>query len=513
MNGAESLIQTLVNGGVNVCFTNPGTSEMAFVAAVDRVPGMRTVLGVFEGVCTGAADGYARMTGTPACTLLHLGPGLGNGIANLHNARRAHSPLINIVGEHASWHLKYDAPLTSDIESIARGVSGWIRRSTSAASVPQDGAEAIVAAMQPPGQVATIIFPGDCMWNESSAPMRPLTLPQPAPVDAVTVDRIAELLRRGERVTIYIGHVALSKRGMVLAARIGAATGAKLLSDRFTARIQRGAGVPEIERIAYPIPQALKQLEGTQHLVLAGAKAPVGFFGYPNLPSELWPADCQIHTLATLEQDVLGALEALAEAVNAPHELAAVAYAKPEMPTGALTLDTIWASVAAHLPEGAVFADESVTSGRMADPLLAHAPQHDLLPVTGGSIGQGLPVAVGAAIACPGRKIINPESDGSAMYTLQSLWTMAREQLDVTTIMFNNRAYRILQGEMKSVGMTVAGPKADAMLRIDQPTLDFVQLAQGMGVPASRATTLDEFNAAMTRAMLTQGPKLIEVMV
>ena len=210
---------------------------------------------------------------------------------------------------------------------------------------------------------------------------------------------------------------------------------------------------------------------------------------------------------------MLGALEALAEAVNAPHELAAVAYAKPEMPTGALTLDTIWASVAAHLPEGAVFADESVTSGRMADPLLAHAPQHDLLPVTGGSIGQGLPVAVGAAIACPGRKIINPESDGSAMYTIQSLWTMAREQLDVTTIMFNNRAYRILQGEMKSVGMTVAGPKADAMLRIDQPTLDFVQLAQGMGVPASRATTLDEFNAAMVRAMQSQGPKLIEVIV
>ncbi|MCW1968886.1 MAG: acetolactate synthase large subunit [Anaerolineae bacterium] len=513
MNGAESLIQTLVNGGVDVCFTNPGTSEMAFVAAVDRVPGMRTVLGLFEGVCTGAADGYARMAGKPACTLLHLGPGLGNGLANLHNARRAHSPLINIVGEHASWHLKHDAPLTSDIESIAQGVSGWIRRCASAASVPQDGAEAIVAAMQPPGQVATIIFPGDCMWNASSAPAQPLPLPAPAAVDGATIDQIAAILRRGERATIYIGNAALTQRGMTLAARIGAATGAKLLSDRFTGRMPRGLGVPEIERIAYPIPQALKQLEGCQHLVLVGAKAPVGFFGYPNLPSELWPADCHIHTLATLEQDIVSALEALAEALDAPHELPPVAYRKPERPTGALTLDSIWASVAAHLPEGAVFSDESVTSGRMADPFLAHAPMHDLLTVTGGSIGQGLPVAVGAAIACPGRKIINTEADGSAMYTIQSLWTMAREQLDVTTILFNNRAYRILQGEMKGVGMTTVGPKADAMLRIDQPTLDFVQLAQGMGVPASRATTLDEFNAAMTRAMQSQGPKLIEVMV
>jgi acetolactate synthase-1/2/3 large subunit len=515
MNGAESLIQTLVNGGVDVCFTNPGTSEMAFVAAVDRVPGMRTVLGLFEGVCTGAADGYARMAGKPACTLLHLGPGLGNGLANLHNARRAHSPLINIVGEHASWHLKYDAPLTSDIEGIARGVSAWVRRCKSAVEVPQDGVDAITAAMQAPGQIATLVFPGDCMWNESVAPINPAKIIKNAgtPVDAKVIDQMADLLTRGEKTTLFIGGAAWTVKGLMLTMRIASATGAKVLGNRYWGRIPRGVGVPFVERIAYPIPQAIKQLEGSQHLILAGAKAPVGFFGYPNMPSELKPADCETHTLATVEQDVLGALEALAEAVHASHTLPERQHQRPSLPQGELTLEKIWQSLAAQLPEGAIFSDESVTSGRMADSFLEHAPMHDLLTVTGGSIGQGLPVAVGAAIACPDRKVINTQADGSAMYTLQSLWTMAREGLDVLTILFNNRAYRILQGEMKGVGSAVAGPKADAMLRIDQPTLDFVHLAQGMGVPATRAVTMDEFNNAVAVGLSEAGPRLIEVMI
>ena len=167
MNGAESLVRTLVAGGVDVCFSNPGTSEMHFVAALDRVEGMRCVLGLFEGVVTGAADGYFRMKGTPASTLLHLGPGLANGLANLHNAKKANSGIVNIVGQHATHHIGYNAPLTSDIEGLARPMSAWVRTSPDAKSVSADGAAAIAAARSAPPQIATLILPADTAWNEA----------------------------------------------------------------------------------------------------------------------------------------------------------------------------------------------------------------------------------------------------------------------------------------------------------------------------------------------------------
>lgn len=517
MNGAQSLIQTLVNGGVNVCFTNPGTSEMAFVAAVDRVPGMRTILALFEGVATGAADGFARMAGTPACTLLHLGPGLGNGIANLHNAKRAHSPLINIVGEHATWHLNYEAPLASDIRALASNVSGWIRTCASLDLVPQDAVDAIAAARRTPGQVATIIFPGDYMWNESAGPLPPPIVNGPAAVDPVAVDKLAALLRaaeaRGEPCAIYVGGPAWSARGQELASRIGAATGARVFGHRFSPKGSRGAGIAQITRLAYPVPQAVHQLAGVKHLVMAGAPQPVGFFGYPNLPSELQPPDCQLHTLATLGQDVLGALEALAGALDAPAGAANVnRLARPGLPGGELNVEKIWLALASLLPENAIISDEAVTSSRASDEWMSTTVPHEWLAVTGGSIGQGMPVATGAAVACPDRKVISMEADGSAMYTLQSLWTQAREQLDVLTVIFNNRNYAILQGEMKAIGLTI-GPKAHDMLRLDSPTLDFVSLAKGMGVPASRATTQDEFNAALAIGLREKGPRLIEAMI
>ena len=517
MNGAQSLIQTLVNGGVDTCFTNPGTSEMAFVAAVDRVPGMRTILALFEGVATGAADGYARMAGKPACTLLHLGPGLGNGIANLHNARRANSPLINIVGEHATWHLQYEAPLKADIRALASAVSGWIRTCASPESVAQDAVEAIGAACAPPGQVATIIFPGDCMWNDGPEPLGAPALRGPVPVDSKAVDTIARTLRaaqaRGETSALYVGGPAWSPHGQALATRIGAAVGARVFGHRFSPKGSRGAGIAQITRLAYPVPQAVAQLAGIKNLVMAGTTQPVGFFGYPNLPSELQPPDCALHTLATPEQDVLGALEALADALDAPGEPPTVnRLARPGMPDGELSVEKIWLALASLLPEGAIISDEAVTSSRASDDWMGTTVPHEWLAVTGGSIGQGMPVATGAAVACPDRKVINMEADGSAMYTLQALWTQAREQLDVLTVIFNNRTYAILQGEMKAIGLAI-GPKAHDMLRIDSPTLDFVSLAQGMGVPASRATTQSEFNAALAIGLREKGPRLIEAMI
>lgn len=514
MNGAQSLIQTLVNGGVDTCFTNPGTSEMHFVAAVDKVPAMRTILCLFEGVCTGAADGYARMTGKPAATLLHLGPGLGNGFANLHNARRAHTPMINIVGDHATYHLRHDAPLTSDIESVARPVSGWVQSCPDAARVPGVAAAAIAAALYPPGQIATLILPADCAWGESAAPAPAPPAMTPAAVDLDAIRRAAALLRNGKPTVFYVGGLAASKAGLYLSSRICQATGARLISQRVNARMTLGAGTPRFERVPYAVPQALKLLEGTAQMILVGALPPVAFFAYPNQPSQMMPADCLLHTLATPAEDIVAALDALAEELNAPHEGGPrQALHRPPLPTGDLKAEHVWIALAALMPEAAIIADESVTASFGSGKWMAGAPPHDWLSNMGGSIGQGIPVATGAAVACPGRKVINTQADGSAMYTLQALWTQARERLDVVTLLFSNRVYAILQGELQRVGADSHSRKAQEMLDLSNPTLDWIKLANGMGVEASRATTAEALTAQLDAALKTAGPHLIEVVL
>jgi acetolactate synthase I/II/III large subunit len=514
MNGAESLARTLVAGGVNVCFTNPGTSEMHFVAALDKVDGIRCVLGLFEGVVTGAADGYWRMADRPAATLLHLGPGLGNGLANLHNARKASSGIVNIVGEHATYHIKHDAPLTSDIEGIARPVSAWVRTSPSARAVAADGAAAIAAARTAPGQVATLILPADTAWNEADggAPV-PAAAP-PAAVSADAIERCAAALRTGEPAMIMLTGLAVRARGLALAGRIATATGARIIAQGSNARIQRGAGRVPIERLPYPVDQALAVLKDVRHLILVGAKAPVAFFAYPDKPSVLTPDGCQIHRLSTLAEDSIGALEALAEAVGAKKNGEVVqAPGRPALPTGALTPDTLADALGALLPEGAIVADESVTSGRGFFKATAGAPPHDWMNNMGGSIGLGLPLATGAAVACPDRKVICLEGDGSGMYTVQALWTQAREGLDVTTVVFANRTYAILRHELSGVRAGTPGPKAADMLDIGRPDLDWVAMARGMGVPAGRATTAEEFGKQFAAGLATPGPYLVEAVL
>ena len=445
MNGAQALIRTLVDSGVDVCFTNPGTSEMHFVAALDTVPEMRGVLGLFEGVVTGAADGYGRMAGRPASTLLHLGPGLGNGMANLHNARRASTPVVNVVGDHALYHRQYDAPLASDIEAAASNVSGWYRSSASPAAVGRDAAEAVAAAMGPPGQVATLVLPADVSWldgGEVSSPVAPTS--RTAVADDV-VDDVAKVLRSGEPCVVLVGGAALREAGLLAASRVAGATGAKLLGETFPARLERGAGLPAIERLGYLAEFTMAQLAGTRHLVLVDARSPVSFFAYPDKPSDLVPEGCDVHVLAGPSDDVVGALAALAEVVGAPADAASLAPAsRPDLPTGALTAEAVANALGALLPEGAIVSDEANTSGLWAPAATAGAPRHDWLTLCGGAIGQGLPVATGAAVACPDRKVVALEADGSAMYTLQALWTQAREGLDVTTLILNNRSYAIL---------------------------------------------------------------------
>jgi acetolactate synthase-1/2/3 large subunit len=512
MNGAQSLLQTLVNGGVNICFANPGTSEMYFIAAVDRMEGMRTVLGLFEGVCTGAADGYGRMAGRPAATLLHLGPGLGNGLANLHNARRANTPLINIVGDHATYHLRHDPPLTMDIESLVRGWSGWVRRSRSAPDVPGDAADALRVALTPPGRVATLIVPADCSWSESGPPAPAPTMPRPVPVDPARIRTIAEVLRTKEPAVLLIGGPLLAEAGLGLAGRVSRATGARIMGNRVNARTQRGAGRVILERLPYPIELALEMLKGIRHLILAGSPAPVPFFAWPGKPNWIIPDACRIHVLATPEEDGQAAMAALAEEVGASAELSAVyPHARPALPAGELTAEKVWRALTALMPDDAIVSDEGVTSSRAADSWTVGAPPHDWLNVTGGSTGQGLPVATGAALACPGRKVFAMQSDGAGMYTLQSLWTQARESLDVVTVIFANRAYKILQGELWQAATGEPGPKATRMLHIGDPDLDWVKLAEGMGVPGSRARTAEEFGSQLRDAIRHPGPRLIEV--
>ncbi len=514
MNGAQALIRTLADAGVTTCFTNPGTSEMHFVAALDSVPEMRAVLALFEGVATGAADGHARMTGRPAATLLHLGPGLGNGLANLHNARRARVPMVNVVGDHATYHRQYDAQLQSDIETVARNISTWVRTSQSTAALSRDAVEAIAAAQGPPAQIATLILPADVSWDDGAEPAAALSPAVPAPPDPHAIEAIAAALRAGGSSALLLGGRALREVPVRAAGQIAAATGAKLLIEVFPTRMERGAGMPGMERLAYIPELASVQLGGLKNLVLVDAKAPVSFFAYPGKKSYLVPEGCQVHELAAPESDVLGSLDALVEALAAAGATPRLQPAvRPARPSGELNAESVCQAIGAVLPEGAIVSDESQTSGVTLGTTTAGAPPHDWLALTGGAIGQGLPVAVGAAIACPDRPVLALEADGSGLYTIQALWTMAREQLDITVVIFNNRSYGILNLELQRVGAKGAGPKAKAQLDLSGPDVDFVALAQGLGVPGRRVDTAESFVDALERAISEPGPQLIEVVI
>jgi acetolactate synthase-1/2/3 large subunit len=513
-NGAQALMRTLVDAGVNVCFSNPGTSEMHFVAALDTAPEMRAVLCLFEGVATGAADGYARMAGKPAATLLHLGCGLGNGLANLHNARKGKVPIVNIVGDHATYHVQYDAQLQSDIETVARNVSPWVRTSQSTAALCQDAAEAVAVSMGPPGQVATLILPADVSWSDGGVPA---ALPQRSPPPTNTDEAIAAIARAlqgGGRNALLLGNRALREPALMAAARIAAATGAKLLAEVFPTRLERGAGLPPVERIAYFAELASVQLAQLDNLILVDAKAPVSFFAYPGKKSYLVPETCALHELASSTQDALGSLQKLVETLGANTAQPVLQPAtRPGRPAGKFTADKACKAIGHLLPPNAIIVDEAQTSGVMLPMMTAGAPRHDLITLTGGAIGQGLPCAVGAAVACPDRPVLALVGDGSAMYTIQALWTMAREKLNVVSVVFSNRSYSILNIELQRVGAEEAGPKAKDQLDLQNPTLDFVQMSAAMGVPAVRATTTEEFVNALERALRTPGPHLIEAVV
>src|ERR687890_29060 len=473
---------------------------------------VRCVVGLFEGVATGAADGYARMADKPASTLLHLGPGLANGLANVHNARRAHSPMVNIVGDHATYHKQHDAPLTSDIEGAARPFSDWVLTSCDSRSVARDGAAAGAAAMAPPGRIATLILPADASWNEADGPAPLPPVEGRAPVAPEAISDVARVLRSGEPAVLFLGGHALREVGLMLAGRIGAKTGARLLAQTLNARVERGAGRVAIDFLPYPVDEAIATLADARHLVLVGSEAPVAFFAYPDKPSVLKPPQCETHRLATPGEDIVGALEALAEELGAPQSAPLQAPEKYPPPSGeAITQEAAAAALGTLLPEGAIVVDEALSAARTFMLRTRGAAAHDYLQVTGGAIGIGVPLATGAAIACPDRKVICLQADGSAMYTVQALWTQAREGLDVTTVVLDNRSYAILKGELANVGAGTTGRKADDLMELARPALDWIAIARGMGVEAGRARTMEEFNRLLATGLGSQGPCLIDL--
>lgn len=520
MNGSQAMVKTLLAGGVDVCFANPGTSEMHFVAALDQATDMRCVLGLFEGVVTGAADGYYRMAGKPAATLLHLGPGLGNGLANLHNAKKARSGIVNVIGQHALDHIHNDAPLNSDVEAVARPMSQWVKTIVSANMAPMDTAEAISQAKSSPGRIASLILPANCAWEDADAghyTFEPARAPA-APLSQ-SIDKVAALLRNPEtavRTVILVGGTALMSNCTWLAGQIAAKTGCQLLSEPRSPRLERGRGRVNIRPIPFAVDGAVNALKDADHLVLIGSTVPVAFFAYPGKPRLVAPPNCQTHQLATPGHDLFATLEALCDAVGA--QSVTPAFLSTDLPApsfsdGFPTPDTIGMVLASAIAENTIIVDEAVTSGRQLAASIPYFAPHDCIDITGGSIGFGLPAAVGAAIAAPGRRVVALVGDGSAMYTVQSLWTMAREQLDVTVVIFDNRSYRILRGELNNMGGPEPGQNANRMLNLDAPDLDWVAMAKGHGVPAVSIDSLSGFEQALNRANATPGPSLIALRI
>lgn len=514
MNGATALINTLADCGVEFCIANPGTSEMHLVQALDAVPRIRSVLALFEGVCTGAADGIGRMTGKPAATLMHLGPGMANGIANLHNARRGNAPMINIIGNHPNFHVGYDSPLTSDIDTLAANFSAWIKSSSTAESLAQDGADAYTATLQQTsgstGQIATLIMGADAAWGESSGPAQPNPLPQRSKVTDAAVENVASILEKGGSAALLLDQHGNDPAALEAASKIAAKTGCRLLNSTFPARVDGGPGRVAVERIPYLPEQVLESLDGLEHLILVGSSAPVSFFAYPGIPSQLLPEGCSVTRLSEIEEDSVDALQHLATRLGADNE-SVTYFDKKEIgkPTGELDTRSIIQAVAATMPEDVIVCTDS-GGGNAAYQFCQNTAPNSWLALTGGAIGQGGPVSTGTALACPDQPVLALLGDGGAAYTIQALWTQAREQLNVTTLIFDNKAYNILNVEYARLGVGDMGDIAASLFDIGSPEIDWVALAKGFGVPAAKPETAEELSTLLENSYKTPGPFLIQ---
>ena len=511
MNGAEALVATAIRRGIEVCFANPGTTEMPLVLALDAVPGLRGILCLHENVATGAADGYGRMMAKPAMCLLHLGPGLANGLTNLHNARRAATPVLIVIGQHASWHLSADPLLATNIEWLARTVSDYVKQNVGPVTVAVDLADAVDDAMRNGGCVSTLIVPHDSLIGEAGAGVCVPFRHARKTYSPGQVLRTAKALKSG-RSAILLGGEALSEAGMLLAGRIAAISGANLLCGTFFARMERGGGLPVVTKLPYFPDQALELTRRYRHVIVAGTRRPVAFFGYPGLPSYLSEEE-QTVVLAGPQEDALGALAELASELHAPDVVDPVVGAPPDLPRGGLDARAVSAVIARLQSGNCIVMDETLTAGEPYFDASKHSPRFTHLMLTGGAIGEGPGAATGAAIACPDRKVINFQSDGCGAYSVQAFWTQAREKLDVVTIIGSNRSYNILNVELLRTGVHQPGPVARSMASLEHPHLDWAKIGEGFSVPSIAVDTAEALARELETALMQKGPRLIEAIM
>lgn len=515
MNGAQLLVKTAVASGIEVCFTNPGTTEMPLVMALDAVPGIRAVLGLFEGVCTGAADGYGRMLGRPAMTLVHLGPGFAHGVSNLHNARRARTPVLNVIGDHSTWHRPVDPPLNMDIEGLAATVSAWHRSIRCADTLQRDVNEAISASLN--GHIATLIVPDDLQLHDSGAAASAVSATALEQVDEKIVQDAVKLLRKSSPAALMLGGRALSSKGLAASARIKAATGCDLYTEIFPTCWDRGAGFPVAKRTPYQAGQAT-MMHRYQGVVLVGTEEPVMFVGHRDFDSKILKKEQPKVFLASPGQDIVDALERLADALGAPSASSlptglVAELERPGLPEGKLTVEKACQTIAALQPEGTIIVDEGITSSAAYFPVSESVAPHTLLTISGGSLGWGMPCSIGAAIACPDRLVIDFQADGAGMYTVQALWTQAREALNITTLVLSNRRYNALRTYLTRAGVSSPGPVATALTELDHPAIDWVRITRGMGVPAASVETAGALARELRVALAEPGPHLIEMVL
>lgn len=518
MNGAQSLFQVLTDAGLDTCFANPGTSEMQLVYEMGKSDAVRPILCLQENVVTGAADGYARMAEKPAFTLLHVGSGFANGIANLHNAGRANTPVVNIVGANASYHqpnFPEHEMIGGKITDLARNVSHWTREAKSASELAMLGGEAARTAMMGAGRICTLVAPTNCHWDP--APGAPVLEPVPANprASADTIAAAKALLENGRKTGLLLGTHGLLEDNLELAGRIAARTGAQLLAETFPGRLARGAGRVQVQLVPYFLEMAQQFFSDYEQLILVGALPPVSTFAYRNSAMFKAPDSCDVWTLASADHDVHHALADLVEALDAgATEPVLGERIVAEVAEGTLTAAAIGKSVNVLMPEGAIMVDEAATAGLELYLETGTAAAHEYLyAIPGAAIGGGLPVALGAAVACPDRKVIALQADGSAMYTNQALWSIARENCDVTIVILKNDAYAVLNVELARVREEDATPKMLSMLELDKPTLNWVQIGEGMGVPSVAVDSAEAFHAAFETAMSEKGPRLIEATI
>ncbi len=513
MMGAQWMLKSAAAAGIEVCFANPGTTELPFVAAMDRATEIRPLLGLFEGVCSGAADGYYRIRRKPAMTLTHLGPGFANAIANFHNARRARSAIFNVIGEHMSWHVAADPPLASDIESLARPVSAGVWRADTPATL-HNATVGALQGLQQRGGIQTLILPMDLQEDPVQHSIAaPVAAQAAADYDAAAVATVAADITAGRKVLLYLGADALGEAALRRLARLAALPNVELVGETFPAASEHGRGLPAIKRLVALAEKAHPYLLGFERVAVLAAEPPVAFFGARGLPSHLGdPA--RMATVCGPGGRVAEALEELLARVRPAAAPASTVQRVSDTDLGeSLTPESASRVVAAHLPANAIVSAEGATLGFPFNALASQAERHTTIVLTGGAIGQGLPSAFGASVAAPDRKVVALQSDGSALFTIQALWSMAREGSDVVVILASNQRYNILINEMSRNGYALTSPPVRDLLNLARPAVDWQALSTSFGVPSNRVESVSALRRAFQAALAERGPRLIEVVL